>query len=244
MGYTTAEIIQKARDLTGMVSAEVSDTKILEFINLEYPKILNRVYFRNKNYGYNEWTTPIIAGQSKYSLLKPVEANTVTHVPGVYGQSDITKVLLKYDTANVYYTEATLTNENNYTTDLGYYANNQPKDQPFYILYIDYFEIFPTPTVTIADGIKLTGTKAPYQLTLDTTTGCGWSAADNLLPEQYQDILVRAIRPHMFRYRKQRNDVRQAELDLQGKELDMVYGISYTNTEPVQWLTTDYTTLC
>ena len=244
MGYTTAEIIQKARDLTGMVSGEVSDAKVLEFINIEYPKILNRVYFRNKNYWYDEWTTALVAGQSKYSLKKAVEADISTHVPWVYGQCDISKIEIKYETAQQYFGVATQTDAMNYTTDLQYFADTQPKDQPFYILYIDYFEIYPTPTVTVANGLKMTGTKSPYKLTLDTTTGCWWSSVDDLLPEQYQDILVWAIRPHMFRYRKQRNDVRQAEMDLQQKELDMVYNISYTNTEPITWLSTDYSSLC
>jgi len=162
-----------------------------------------------------------------------VQPNVSTHTPGIFGQSDITKLLVKYDTAQTYYYESTLINDNNFLGDTQYLADDQPKDNPVYILYIDYVEIFPTPTVTIANGLKMTGTKYPYQLTLDTAAGCGGSAADDLLPDQYQDLLCWAVRPHMFRYRKQRPDVRQAEQDLVQKELDMCYQIARTNTEPV-----------
>jgi len=247
MWLRTVDQIQIIRDTTGCYSSEISDNQLLEWINIEYPKILNRVYFRDKNYGYDEWTTTLVAGQNKYSLLDPVEVSlTAPITPGIFWQSDISKILTKYDTTQQYYWEVTMVGDNNLYNDKEYVAATQPKDRPLYILYIDYFYLMPTPLVTVANGLKMTGTKAPYKLTLDTTywVGYGGTADDCLLPDQYQDILAWAVRPYIYRYRKNWNDMQIAIRDFQDKELDMTYNIAYTNTEPVEWLQTDYTSLC
>jgi hypothetical protein len=131
---------------------------------------MNRIYFRDKNYGYDEWKTDLIAGQNSYSMKPVTEVNLAGPTPGIYGQQDIEKIMVKYDNhPDSYYYEAQLLDWDNLHEDRAFYEKRQPRDQPFYILLNGQFLIYPKPKVYVPNGIWMYGTRRPYKLTLDTT---------------------------------------------------------------------------
>ena len=240
MWLNVFEIIQQARDESGTTIGEISDAKCLWYVNVDYPKILNKIYFMDKNVWYTTWKTDLIAWINTYSLLDPIDPTPTT--PGVFGQQDIEKVKIRYDTTQQYYQECKIVDFDNFDRDLAYYETNQSKDAPFVIIADRQILIYPTPKSDMTDGIILEGTKKPYRLTLNGTLGTPWywaASNDIVIPDQYHDIQVWALMPRLFKYRKLPNDVTFANQEYQRKEQEMMYQVAIKQTTPTTAIQND-----
>lgn len=230
---TASQIISLSRLQTWITTAEVSDSDVLLFINQEYPKIMNKIYFMDKNYWYSTWKTDIIDWQNVYSLLEPIQPWSPWWP--VFGQQDIEKVKVKLDPSFSYYYECKIVDFDNFDKDMAYYEQYQPKNAPMVIIMDRQIKIFPKPDEDIADGLILEWTKKPYQL-ISTST-----SADIIIPEQYQDILVFSTIVWLYRLRvekyPQETQMAQAEYDRRMQEL--LYQIAIKTTTPITWIQND-----
>ena len=225
MWSTIAEIIVLARNQTWSNVQEISDATMLWRANIEYPKILNKIYFMDKNYWYGSWITDLTIGVNTYSMKEPIESGS----PGwpAFGQQDIEKIMVKYRATDTYYNQCRIMDLDNFDKDLSWYELYQPKDDPIAIILDRSFMIYPKPKETVVWGMKLTWPKKPYKLFT-------WSTAvDNIIPDQYQDILAWALRPYIYRERKLANDEQLAIKEFNDKMLELLYQISIKQTSPV-----------
>jgi hypothetical protein len=88
--------------------------------------------------------------------------------------------------------------------------------------------------------MTLIGTKKAYKLTL---SGAGSTTSDILIPEQYQDILVWALIPWLYRARKLPNDVAIANQEFEKKMIELLYQISVKQTTPSTGILNSYDNL-
>jgi hypothetical protein len=235
---SVAEIITMARQETGTTQSEISDATCLTYINVDYPKVLNKIFFMDKNYCQTQRKTDLILGQKTYSLLDPIQVWS----PGgpLFGQMDIEKVMVQLDPSNSRSYECKIVDYDNFREDMSVYEKNQPKSEPLVILWDRQITIFPTPTIDVSWWMTLIGTKKAYKLTL---SGAGSTTSDILIPEQYQDILVWALIPWLYRARKLPNDVAIANQEFEKKMIELLYQISVKQTTPSTGILNSYDNL-
>lgn len=140
-----SQIVQFARDLSGCRTDEISDSLLFSYMNIEYRKLRQDIADTDKNYKLREWKTNLVAGVSTYEL-EPV--NNVS--PQNSGQIKIDSLFIQCDDSQQYPYRATYRDWDNLDASPEWYAKNQNKYEPFYIITDNSVRIFPTPEKSVA----------------------------------------------------------------------------------------------
>ncbi len=241
---TVQEIIDYARNLAWVREDEIDNNIILDFLNVEYRKLRQRIADTDKNYGLCKYTQNLVAWVSSYALKDVVESpNAETW------QIKIDSLYLKYDSWQKYRRRANLRDWDNLDYDPERFSENQNSYDPFYIITNQEQEdtntweiirrtalqIFPAPTVTVTDGIVLYANQRPYKLTISM-----WES-DILLEDEFHDVLSRATIPYIYQYRQQDDRVLYYQQQYEGKVKEMMRLLKRRNIRPMVWYEPDFT---
>jgi hypothetical protein len=143
-----ASIISLARKMTGNTSENsVSTTDAVTMLNKAYKDFYKKIVALDRNYFWDRWTASTVANQYEYTFK---DANSPTF--GIYKPENIK---IKYtDTSEFKNVEFRDWDSLEETAE--YYAEKQPVDEPFAIITDDkYFHIFPTPKISVTNGLVL-----------------------------------------------------------------------------------------
>jgi len=169
------------QDLSGDTKT-VTRTEVKANLNRAYHKVANAVSSLGQDYYYREATADFVADQRLYGLPSDIRK--------------LERLEVSYDGST--YRKAIRIDRN---------AINDPtmvfsQDKPHYAVVGNMFEIFPTPTTNVTNGIKL--------WYLETLTDLSDNADEPKLPNIYQDLPIE--------YAAGKAKMRQGLID-EGKEL-------------------------
>lgn len=219
---TTDTIVDTIRELTGWTStAQVSNALIYKYLNIEYQKCWQKIVDLDDNYRQQIRFTNLIAGQNEYTFAQSFGTT--------FGQSKVEEVSIKYSNEFVYYNPAQIwVREMFYPYDPEYYEVNRRRDQPIVVISDQSLFIYPTPKVSFANGLKMWAYRKPYELTT-------WmNSADILIPDEFMDVLVWAVRPYVYALRQLTQEKWAAYQEYLEKEQWMLRTLSTRKTKPAQ----------
>lgn len=226
-----SQIIQQARDRTGITASEYSDNNAVRDLNFSYYKIRQEIAQVDRNYWFQEWSQTLTGWVNRYSLLLPSA--------GIFGQIKIDQVLLKYDTTQKYHTQAQEIDWNNVDMDDKRLEDTTPKTKPYYIIDNNDIVIYPMPKVSVWNGLRLKAYRRPYDLTIASVE------SDILLEKEYHDILTYYLIISLYRQAKQIDLLQFSQSEYDRKKMEMMRNIKKRSVRPMKGIQTDlsrYTT--
>ena len=169
-------IIALSRKQTWTTTGQISDNDYLTYLNIIYKDIFSRLSVNAKKYTWQTYTTDVVAWQSEYIIPQP--SNTQTWLKLIldcfYIHEGKDKRIPIYDSS--------------INTD---YEINK-NDQPYWVIRDGSIFLYPTPTTSEANGLRLEWKYIPFDLTLLNT-----SDEIKLAPE-YHNILVKWLNSLVF----------------------------------------------
>lgn len=222
-----SEIITSFRISCSDVSTnDLSDTKALYFANRAYYKVINTIRKNvDEDFMSDTFLTDLVAGQSEYSFdTRGDDANLRTPIVKV------TKLFVKYGER---YTKARAFALSDQEIDDTILAVQVPSSSPLYKL-VDYSVfLFPTPLVSVTQGVKVQGLYDPIPLTMATTE------ANIGVPASHHDVIVSHMRYMYFEHIKQNGEREQAYNDMLREEARMIGDLSERVNEPATSVSPD-----
>jgi hypothetical protein len=134
----------------------------------------------------------LVQNVSSYALLDPVQSPSQAT-----GQIKIEEVYIKYRSTQTYNSRAEYRDWDNLDYAPEWYAVNQSEAKPFYIVMDNSIQIFPTPKVSVVNGLILYSNQRPYDLTAAMTD------AAILLEREYHDVIAWLLIPYIYQHRQQ-----------------------------------------
>lgn len=164
-----AELITFTRDQAGVSSWQVSDTEILRYLNIVRHDL--EWWFRSEidpEFRWETFTANLVADQYEYTL----QAATSTQ-QWVIG---IRRVEVKRDDSNTYLDLVRKWTLDDQSASTGYVSENLSTAEGFYDAKDGSLFIFPTPTETVASGLKIHAIVTLIDLV-------GWGAESTIFPK-------------------------------------------------------------
>lgn len=175
-----------------------------------------------EDFGWQQWTTSSIAGQSEYPTLEVASDRA--------GTKKIEAVYVAYNndtyatTSKLQYTKCQLVTRTSLEREWEWYEANQPTTTPLYIIADNSIFIAPVPTITISTGIKLTGIQKIPDYTSTTTE------ANMIITSEYSYILVQGLLPYIYRYQAKINEANAETAEYERIETKALYDLGDRTT--------------
>jgi len=221
---TPSEIVQYARTLSKCRVDELPDSDLFSYLNIEYRRLWQDVAWIDKNYKLRVRNTNLVSWVSSYALLLPFQAPTQAT-----GQIKIESVFVTYDLSQKYPYRAKLLDWDNLNRAPEWYADNQPKSEPFYIVTDNSIQIFPTPDNSIPNGLQMYSNQRPYDLDATMTE------ADILIEREYHDIMWKSIIPYVYEHRQQDERVWYYQQKYEVDKQKMLRQLKKRVIRPMKW---------
>ena len=169
-------IITLSRNQTNTPAGQISDADYLRYLNITYKDIFSRLSVNSKKYTRQSYTTDIVAWQSEYVIPQPSDTQTWLKLvlDCFYKHENKDKRIPIYDAS--------------INTD---YEINK-NDDPYWVLRDGSIFIYPTPTTSIANWLRLEWKYIPLDLQLTDTS------EDIKLAPEYHNILVKGLNSLVF----------------------------------------------
>ena len=169
-------IITLSRNQTNTPAGQISDADYLRYLNITYKDIFSRLSVNSKKYTRQSYTTDIVAWQSEYVIPQPSDTQTWLKLvlDCFYKHENKDKRIPIYDAS--------------INTD---YEINK-NDAPYWVLRDGSIFIYPTPTTSIANWLRLEWKYIPLDLQLTNTS------EDIKLAPEYHNILVKGMNSLVF----------------------------------------------
>jgi hypothetical protein len=174
------------------------------------------VSVRNEWYGWQKWTTDLVAGEWEYTTA---EISTTLEWTLKLDWVSICYDWKMYDwTTNLIYVPCKLVPYNTLKYDWSYYENTQDKDFPIYTVKDNSYMIAPLSKTTVDNGIKLTWVRNLVDYELTTT--------DLKIPLCYQEVLVTWMWPYCYSQKVMKEEWIQAQQEYERQRDQTVQRLS------------------
>jgi hypothetical protein len=171
-----ATIINLSRKQTSTTAWQIADADYLTYLNIIYKDIFSRLSVNAKKYTWQTYTTDVVAWQSEYVIPQP--SNTQTWLKLIldcfYTHEGKDKRIPIYDAS--------------INTD---YEINK-NDQPYWVIRDGSIFLYPTPTTSEANWLRLEWKYIPLDLALTDESD------DIKLAPEYHNILVKGLNSLVF----------------------------------------------
>ncbi len=209
-----------------LTTTMITTVEALRYLNFSYKKVYKSIVKLDKNYFWQRWTSNIVSWQDEYTLKVPVK-EVISVSPAVFWQGSIEKIGIKYDDTEDNYTNVVLREWDEFQIDMSRYAENQPQSDPFAIISDKSIFIFPTPDANVAGGLKMEGSRRPYDMIEETLE------AGILCPPEHHDVIVLWALPSTLRQRNLQNEKNDAIVDFNAAVDEMMYLLKGRDTTVV-----------
>ena len=153
--------VDQIRDLvysdTNTTSNQIEPSLVYLWMNLAYHDLVEEI--KNKvsaDFFYDYWTTNTVAGQNEYDLAI-ADNDTI-------GIDKISQIGIKYTTTDTQFTQVVLTDASVWDKTPEWYETNQSGSNPIYLIRDNSIFIYPTPTVSVTNGLRVHGIYTPIDL--------------------------------------------------------------------------------
>jgi len=188
-------LISTARSQTHSSTDLVSQTDAYNYLNFIIADYWKDITDNNTGQDMYTWTYNAVAGTKDYTLPSPV-ANT-TLLTSTFGIQQLTKIGIKYDSLQTYYTPVALRYIEGMYNLPDYYATGALKTSPIAIANTTTLSVFPTPTETITNGLQLIGPRLHFPLSTTTEDIEGVI----LIPSLWHYVILEWLK-YMFYYNR------------------------------------------
>ena len=196
------KILSLVRRQTKTTTTMISDVDMVVYLNIVYKKLHRRIVDLDKDYFVREWQTNTTAWVANYSLLEP---DSWTEL---FGQGKIEKINIKFDETDEFYRQVDIRSYDDFMEKgtISYFDNldrlktEQSQFTPFAIMKDRSFEIYPTPDVSVVNGLQLIGERKPFDLT--PTSG----EDKILIPSDYHDLIALGMQKYVYQERNLINE--------------------------------------
>ena len=225
---TPAEIVNFARKQTGTPTNEINDNDMYEYLNFVYKDLWYKIVDIDKNYAMNTWTNNLVNTSNEYPLLSVVQS------PATFWQFKIESVEVKYSNTQQNYTKATEIDWDYFKAGADWYADNQPTENPLYIISNDSIFLFPQPKVNVGNWLKLRATLKPYNLTPVM------NESDILIKPEFHSVLMRWMKVYIAEARQQVDLYNQYLVAFEKDVKTMLDNLTIVVTEKVQGFSNNF----
>jgi len=196
-----AKVLERARRIFNCSTSQYTDAQMLDDLNVVKDNLwTSLISIANEWYGWQKWTTNLVAGQWEYTTA---EITSTTEWTLKLDWVSVCYNGKMYDwTTNLIYIPCKLVPYNSLKYDWSYYENTQDATQPIYTVKDNSYMIAPLPKTTIGNGIQLTWVRNLVDYTLSTT--------DLKIPLNYQEILVDGLWPYCYSQKVMKQEEIQA----------------------------------
>jgi hypothetical protein len=175
MSFSPTEVITEALELTHTTLDQIGDgveatgeARCLRWLNKVKDKFWSGIVTAvGEDYGWQQWTTDLVAGTTEYPTLEVASDRN--------GTKKIECVYIAYnteyydDTAKLKYTKATPYTRSSLVYEWEWYEANQSAENPIYVIADQSIFIAPSPQASVTSGVKLSGIRKIADYTLATT---------------------------------------------------------------------------
>lgn len=209
---------------TGVNSTNIPDATLLTITNVTYRDIINVITSSvSENFFYDELTCPTVIGQTEYTF--PVRDTVVAGVTQD-GLKKLEGVSIKYLSTDEYYTVAKPSTFTSLEYDKAWYAENQNRANPFFIVYDKSVSIFPAPTEE--QTMKLYGVVDPKSII------SGASESDIKIPLDFHHLIVLGNEYRIYKARRMTSDKNDALAEYKNELQKMVSQLSDRIIRPLE----------
>lgn len=232
MAFTPLAVITEALEMSHTTldqigwSDVIGQEKCLRWLNKAKDKFWSWVVTAvGEDFGWQQWTTPSVAGQSEYPTLEVASDRA--------GTKKIEAVYVAYNnstyenTGKLQYTKCALVTRTSLEREWEWYEANQPTDRPLYIIADNSIFIAPVPTIAISTGIKLTGIQKIPDYS-ETT-----QEAEMVITSEYSYILVQGLLPYIYRFQGKINEANAETAEYERLETKALYDLGDRITWPM-----------
>lgn len=189
-------------------------------------RIVNEVWER---FFWDIWETDLVAGQNEYEFEK------LWIEPDALDIKKIDWLYVRYDSNDTYMKKLKYRDESSLNKDKQWYKDNTSiQDAFFYIADNSYF-IYPSPTNTITDWIKLEVIHAPVDLTVDSLE------SDIELEKQFHYIISLGLEIDIYKSQWKLNEANLAEQKYDKEADKMISKLKDRYDEPIDFIMPDLT---
>ncbi len=176
-------IADLARSLTGSDSAQVPDATFLSYANIVYDDLWTTIAKEvDEDYFFHTWYVNTLAGVNTYSL--PSETGVNIGMIASLGAS-----IRHTNTSD--YVRLRQSRVSALDHDLAIYRYAQSQLDPFFVLGDTHILVFPEPSESVIQGLKLYGVRANSTLAMDTPeTAIG-------IPRPFHHLLALGVRAYI-----------------------------------------------
>lgn len=171
-----ATIINLSRKQTNTPAWQIADADYLNYLNITYKDIFSRLAVNSKKYTWQSYTTNVVAGQQEYIIPQP--SNTQTWL----------KLILDCFYIHEWKDKRIPIYDASINTDYDINKN----DQPYWVIRDGSIFIYPVPSTSIANGLRLEWKYIPLDLALTD------DQEDIKLAPEYHNILVKGLNSLVF----------------------------------------------
>lgn len=187
MAMHVQSIVDLARSLSVVDAAQVPDATMMSFVNIAYADLRAAIVREvNEDYFFHTWHIGTLAGVNAYSL----PAETLTTV----GLSVGLGVSLRYREDGPY-VRLRQSRASSLPRDLDSYASSQSEADPFFVLGDTHVLVFPEPSESVDEGLKLYGIRAAAPLAI------GDPESSVELPREYHHLVSLGARAYVHESR-------------------------------------------
>ena len=206
------DIIALARTLTQTTTTQVGATQWLQFLNIVYRGLANRIVAEvDEGFFWDTFTTDTVVDQNEYPL--PIPTSTATWI------KKVTRVEVKYLSADSYKTLINADTIQNYDKSDVYTQENQSTQTPFFDLRDGSIFIYPKPTEAITGGLKVSGITTVIDL-------LAWWAETSVFPRNqdlrdFHHILAIWMKQYIYAFKWKENAKNDAinEFELEANKM-------------------------
>ncbi len=213
-------IISIVRNQTNVSSQNISDSQILDYVNMAYQDLINSIANINENYFFETYLTDMIGGENNY--LFPL-SNSLQAI------KKIVSISVKYNETDEYYTKVRENNFGNLPGDVSYYEQNQSVLDPFFVIAGEWIFLYPTPQATVNDWVKIEWILNLDDLSLES------SGLDIKIPKEYHYIIVIWAKIYIFNALGKIAEKNDALNDYELQKGKMLEYFTDKSISPVQW---------
>ncbi len=192
------QIIDFWFDQTHTNKNDVSTDNQNLYLNLAYIDTIDELIKLKVAFLFDEWVTNVVNWQNEYLIEK------LWIAPDALNIKTIRKIFIKYSSDDAYHTPADRVNPSILEHHPDWYADNQPKTDPFFYIADNSFFIFPKPTEAVTWGIEIFVIHDAPEI--DNTT-----TQDNIqVPLSYHKAISYKMREYIFNSQGKTNDAEVA----------------------------------
>lgn len=171
-----ATIYTSTRDATHTDASQFPDATLLGYLNKIYRRIINLIRSKVKEwFFYQEWTTDTVIWQAEFTM----QGRTAS----VAWMVKIDWISRKAKWTDTEFKKLRCETISNLSRDLHWYEDNQPAEDPFYIINDNSYFIYPVPTEVIVWWQIVYGISDPIDL------ATWWAESTIKIPLEYHELL-------------------------------------------------------